>query len=275
MQSFEIEFLVAGSLDGVTPSPAFITKDRAPSTPKIDPESLETDVAEPDDDNIYRFDVENLGLVDPDFGLGGTFGDRFIVGLWINSPNPAADPAPIAVVSTRVRELTQEIVVDNLAGLDNFYREECIFIPQGSYLGFIGFAADPGTPILVRMHVKCPQTLEEYALLLNSCCCTELAACTTPTVDSISPQVVDCNDPPPQRTVTVKGGPFNADTQASIVAICVGPGGMSITDIEIVDEETLTFLVNCSGVCTPATLTISNGPGCEVTVPDAFSTTDE
>lgn len=170
MQSYEIEYVVSGSLDGTTVSPAFIPLDRQSSAGTIDPEELADDVAQPDEDNIYRFDVDDLGLIDPDFGVGGSLGDRFIVGLWINSGVAAVDPSPVAVVSTREREITLELIESSLVGQTNYYQQDCIFIPQGAYLGLTGWNAGDD-PVIVRLHVKAPESPEELAHMLEACCC--------------------------------------------------------------------------------------------------------
>lgn len=273
MQSFEVEYLVSDLLDGTTPSPVFIPENLAPSGPTV-PEDLE-DVALADDDNIYRFEVTNLGLIDPDFGIGGSFADRFLVGLWINSPVAGGAASTIAVLSTRTREIVQEFVVPSLNGETNFYREECIFVPQGSVLGLNGFdaSADPDD-ILVRLHIKCADTLEDYALLLESCCCTEAAVCTVPEVTDVQPSSpVACSGPPGSNIVTVTGGPFDTTTTVQLTNTSCGVGeSLSISNLLINSATELQFQADCDGTCTTDFI-VSNGPGCDTLVSPGFSTT--
>ncbi len=167
MRSYEIEYVVSGALDGTTLPPPFVPIDKSSATTIADPATPEGDSKLPDDDNIYRFDVKDLGLIDPDFGVGGAFGDRFISGLWINNSDNVPTPA-VGVVSTRTRESTQEIITPG--GLTStFYRQSCIFVPQGSYLG-IHSPDEVDDPWIVRMHIEAPENLEEYALLMKACC---------------------------------------------------------------------------------------------------------
>lgn len=275
MQSYELEFVVSTSLDGVTPSPVFIPINRAPSSPDIDPESLATDVKEPDEDNIYRFDVTNLGVIDPDFGVGGSFGDRFIVGLWIDAPNAGDANALVAVFTSRPegREVVQKLVVPSLAGQTSFYLEDCIFIPQGSLLGLIGFLADPATesPIIVRLHVKQAETLEEYALLLDSCCC-QSPGCLTPTVDLITPATVTCDGSDP--SIDIFGANFTPETTVVFEDTCLGSARASAGTVSFIDSTHIHVDVICDGECS-VNVRVSNGLGCDVLVEDAFDTTSQ
>lgn len=271
MQTFTVEYLISDLIDGVTPSPAFIPENEAPSGP-TDPEELE-DVTEHDDDNIYRFNVTNLGLIDPDFGTGGTFGDRFIDALWIQSPTAGLAASTMAVLSTRTRETVQEFIVPSLVGLTDFYREGCIFVPQGSVLGINGFdaSADPDD-IVVRMRIKAPDTLEEYAQMLESCCCTSLAECEAPTFSALDTTSVACGAPAPLRTITMTGSGFTENTTVEILTASCAGGDVSISDVTILSDTELSFLVTCDAACT-VSLRVSNGPGCELDIVDAFSTT--
>lgn len=274
MQSFEIEYQVSNALDGTTHSPPFIPENEAPSGPVVPPELADL-VVQADDDNIYRFEVENLGLVDPTFGGEASFADRVIVGLWINSPTPGGGGAQVAVISERDRDIVYETPLPpgSLAGLTNVYRRQCIFVPQGCVLGFVGFdaSADPDD-IIVRMHVKQAENLEDYALLLESCCCELASLCVTPEVTNINPTSVDCLDTEANRTITVTGGPFTEDTTIELIdASCILGESVSITDVTFVDESTMTFVVECTGQCQGG-IRVSNGIGCSVDVPDAFTT---
>ena len=260
MQCFTLEYRVQNRIDGVTVSPAFITDDTG-----------SPDAAVPNDANIYEFTVEDLGLIDPDFGgSNGSFGDRFISNIWINSPVPGDAGAIAAVVSNRVRELTQEVVLDYV-GETNVYSDTCIFVPQGSVLGLVGFDASAVQgDIIVRLEIAAAESLEEYALMLESCCCS-LTACVAPEIETVEPDVFVCSGG--IDTVVVTGGPFSPDAEVSIDPLCINPGGMTLVDFRVISPTTIEIDVQCSGFCN-VDLTISNGPGCSVTLEAAFGTVE-
>lgn len=163
-----VEFEVPGLVDGVTPAPAL----------SFDPNSA--DYKEPDDDGIVRFTADemveltggNFGLFDPDFGVGGTFADRFLHLVEVRTGGGGA-AAQISVVDAQDPDLAgQEQVLAPTAEAD-FYTDRCIFVPQGSGLAFFGFTATPTQSVVIRISVVAWGSVEDYAQLLSQCCCFE------------------------------------------------------------------------------------------------------
>jgi hypothetical protein len=166
LQMMTVEYEVPGLVDGVTPAPPL----------SFDPAS--DNYRAPDPDGIVRFSAAqmleltggNFGLFDPDFGVGGTFADRFVHMIQVRSQGGGAS-AQISVVDARDPNLAgQEEVLPASAEAD-FFTDRCVFVPQGSAIAFFGFTATPGQPVVVRINVVAWGSLEDYAELLNQCCC--------------------------------------------------------------------------------------------------------
>jgi hypothetical protein len=161
-----VEYEVPGLVDGVSPAPPFSYDRNSPLYKK------------PDADGIVRFSAAemiafnggNLGLFDPDFGVGGTFADRFLHMVEVRTAGGGV-AATIAVVDARDPALPgQEDVLAPSPEAD-FYSDDCIFVPQGSALAFAGFNPTPGQPVVIRINVVAWGSVEDYALLLRQCCC--------------------------------------------------------------------------------------------------------
>jgi hypothetical protein len=165
-QQHTVEYQVPVGVDGITPAPAL----------SFDPAS--PDFKEPDSDGIVRFteaEMQTLtgglfGLFDPDFGVGGTFADRFIHMIQVRTSGGSAD-ARISVVDARDVSLSgqQEVLAPSAEA--NFYKDNGVFVPQGSAIGFAGFTPSAGNPVVIRIQVVVWGSVEDYADLLRSVCC--------------------------------------------------------------------------------------------------------
>lgn len=174
LKMFTIEYNLAAGFrfDGVTPAPPFST----------DPTSIL--YKQPSDDQIFRFELEqNVGIIDPDFGIGGSEGDRFIQLLDIELP--INDFLTVAVTDFQTMAeaggIPQQSILPQTELL-RYYRDSCIFVPQGSVLAILS-PADGGISKL-RYNVVTPESRAALAQMLQECCCLE---------DSIEPNV--CNPP--------------------------------------------------------------------------------
>ena len=172
---FTVEYEVPIAVDGTTPAPTFSFD---PSSPNF---------KEADADGIVRFTAEEmlaltggrLGVIDPDFDVGGTFSDRFLHMIEVRTSGGGA-AATIAVVDARDDALAgQEEILASSPEAD-FYTDDCVFVPQGSALALAGFTPIPDVPVVIRINVVVWGSIEDYATLLNQCCC-----------ENVSPIVMD------------------------------------------------------------------------------------
>lgn len=163
-QVFTVEYLVPGSLDGTTPSPAFSVDRSADNFKKADP------------DGVFRFSAAemvertggNLGLIDlttPFDGAQNLFANRLVTWFYLDAPGaPGAGGAAVDSVDVRDSVITRQILHAALTGRQNFFGAG-FFVPQGSRLRVDGFTA-AAEPILVRMNVNFFETLEELIIAL-------------------------------------------------------------------------------------------------------------
>lgn len=160
-QTYMVEFTVSGELDGTTVQPPEI---QAPSPPPRDPQS------------IYRFEVENLGLIDVDYvvsALGddrlGARGNRWIGVTWISAGSAGMLGASLDVVDAVDGSVEFQKQIEDLAGDTRYYNDLGYLVPQGSMLRVRGFG--PG-PHKVRLHI---QYLNDQELLQAQqvACCVE------------------------------------------------------------------------------------------------------
>lgn len=164
-QVLTVEYLVPGSLDGVTPSPAF-SVDRSSENFKA-----------PDADGVFRFTAAeiqassdgNLGLLDlttPFDGAQNLFANRLVTWFYLDAPGaPGAGGAAVDSVDVRDGVITRQILHAALTGREDFFGTG-FFVPQGSRLRVDGFVA-AAQPILVRVNVHFFETVEELLLALN------------------------------------------------------------------------------------------------------------
>lgn len=265
LQSNVLEFIVSGSLDGTTANPVF---QRANATsPRPDPPG-------DDPENIYQFEVENLGIIDLTFPAEDrrsdgpvTKGNRYIPWLLIDTGGVIAPAgAGVDVAAFRPGSTTpivQKEVVD-LEGDPGIYLRRCIFVPHGSSLRLgPGIVAAAGTPIIVRFAVLLPTTRAEEELIVRACCCLRDTTPTVPTT-CIDPPNPNAITPPTLSNgvtpiaVTIDGTNFQDGDVVSIPGLVVGSTTfVSDTELKttVVPEDTGTFNVlvsrpgedNCTG----------------------------
>jgi hypothetical protein len=164
-QVFTVEYLVPGSLDGVTPSPGF-SVDRARSNSK-----------NADSDGVFRFSAAemtaltggNLGLIDlttPFDGNQNLFANRLVTWFFLDAPGaPGGGGAAVDSVDIRDGVATRQVLHATLTGNEDFFGT-AFFVPQGSRLRVNGFTA-AAQPILVRLNVNFFETVEELLLAVN------------------------------------------------------------------------------------------------------------
>ncbi len=165
LKMFTVEYALAvgNRFDGQTPAPAFSTD---PTSPNYHP---------PGDDQIFRFELDqDLGIIDPDFGIGGAEGDRFIQLLDIELP--AVDSLSLAVADFRLvgenDGIPQEVLVP-FTNLQRYYNDGCIFVPQGSVLAVMSDVTNGISRL--RYNVVVPNDRPDLARLLEQCCCIDNA----------------------------------------------------------------------------------------------------
>ena len=153
-QSLTVEYVVTGSLDGTTPAPT-ITIDG--SDPDATPFSRE--------DQIYRVEVENLGLIDPDLGIGGSIGARCIPFFWIATDELGELGASLEVVGMGRASAPPRLqkLLEDLGGKAGTFYDAGFFVAQGSAIRLGGFVAGP-SPIRVRVSILVPTTCSDFAL---------------------------------------------------------------------------------------------------------------
>jgi len=152
LQSLTVEYVVSGSLDGNTPAPRIVID-------QSDDDATRFDVA----DQIYRVEVENLGLIDPDLGVGGSIGPRCIPFLWIDT-EVVGDAGAAAELVGIVRDAAKlQSVVADLAGDAGGYLDDGFMVAQGSAIRLSGFTAG-ADPIVVRVSILVPESCLDFAL---------------------------------------------------------------------------------------------------------------
>jgi hypothetical protein len=158
LYTISLQWLVTDRLDGVTPSPEFVL----PPNPAAN--------VDPDSNCVLVGTVERLGLIDLCGGVQrGQFADRLIRHLLIVGPNPAAAGADIGLAFDGIADPNGRIPIPlGAVGLDS---GNCIFVPQTAQLQIQGLTASPGAPILVRLNIWQPKTIEELAEMVQACCC--------------------------------------------------------------------------------------------------------
>ena len=161
LQQWTVQYTVRGTLDGTTPAPD------ATSAPK-------------NEENVWIVDVPGaLGIIDPDLGGGsGSFGDRFITFIRVESSVPMPLAFGIAVVdaSLLVPSLgivtTRQVFSNTVFGETEFTSTECIYVAQGKALQ-IGFLPAPaaGSEHRITIGVRAAATGDDEARLARMCCC--------------------------------------------------------------------------------------------------------
>jgi hypothetical protein len=255
LQTITLDFEVQGALDGLTPAPAFtpdpvaLAYRRPSSTNQIFPVIVEGD----------------LGLIDPDYvGSNGSMGDRFLQRLEIQAAAPGIATASVSVVDAR-GALVSIVELERIADLPAatlYYRDACVFFPQGSMLQISGFPAGANSH-QVRVHFVGAESAEGEALLAQMCCCEEIAQidptiiCAPPTIDDVSPVSVTAGTG--LRTLVLTGSGFTA-TDVIIVTVTVPPD-----PTDLVDPGSFVF-VNSGQIQCEIDTNLTAGGAAEITV---------
>ncbi len=174
LQAIALEFHVTDRLDGTTLSPRFT----------IPPDPLS--VTDPDSGAVLvgsRFEtisgrrvrvVERLGLIDLTGGVQqGAIADRLIRSILVVGPSPVAAGVDATIGRAYDGTSDPEGRLTIPVGSNGIDSENCIFVPQTAMLQLDGLVATPGNPILVRVDVWQPHTVEELALMTDVCCCRQ------------------------------------------------------------------------------------------------------
>ncbi len=176
-QQVTIEYRVMGELDGETLAPDV----------QLDPTQSDYEI---DDRGIHVVDVPgNLGLIDPDFIGPAVQGDRCIPWVYIDSPAAGVAASNFSVVDNTPNDLGVPVPALQLLrfatlGLPVFYSDHPTTIPQGSALAVMGYPS--GEEKIVRINVVAPQDAEEYAAVIEACCCSADLCEEPPSIQSFS-----------------------------------------------------------------------------------------
>lgn len=237
LQTSVLEFLVSGRLDGVTPNAPFQRADAV--VPRPDPPGA-------DPENIYQFEVENLGIIDltfpallerPDGPV--TLGNRYVAWTYVNLGNVAGVAGTnINVAAFRPDSPVPRVqkTAKSLEGEFGIFSQQCIFVPHGSALQFTGdLQADPGVPFIIRFAVLLPQTRTEEELIVRACCCLDGIPDSQPTC--LDAPIIISFVPEPIATgeteLTINGDNF----EATDVVTMTDPDGVPVAfDQTFVDE---------------------------------------
>ena len=178
-QQLTVEFRVTGDLDGVTPAPAVV----------LDPN--DDDYNEPDSRGIHVVDVfGDLGLIDPDLGGDAAMGDRCIPWIYLDTQGlGGAAGARIAVLDNVDRDNDvpvprSQYTAFPTGGAPVFFTDNSTYVFQGSCLGIIGYS---GAGVkTIRLNIVAPHDAEEFAAILEACCCSSAECEDPPEVDDIN-----------------------------------------------------------------------------------------
>lgn len=149
-QSVTIDYIVTGELDGVTPAPEV-----TPGLTPVDP-----------DNQIYQIATENLGVIDPDLGIGGSIGPRCLtlLGFLFGGVIPTGGGAQLgAVFGDDILPLGQVLPFGPEPSAGTFGP---IFVPQGGVILVDGVQAGTN-PIVVRITVDVPTDPCELLALIE------------------------------------------------------------------------------------------------------------
>lgn len=127
-QSLTIDYVVPGLFDGDTPAPVV----------DID---VDTPTAKEPNSQIYVPAVENnLGLIDPDLGIGGSIGPRAITQLLLDFGADVGASGDRVCILAEMRDGTFVKVKDvlDLTGLSSAFLPAPVVVPQGGLLQITG-----------------------------------------------------------------------------------------------------------------------------------------
>lgn len=273
-----LEYRVAGSLDGVTPSEA------VPLPPQIGSPVVPTE-------NKVVIEVPgNLGLIDltglP--GLQGQYADRIIKWLAIYGPNFPTTTDNVGVAFDGISEGTDLTIPPVANGIRSY---NCLFVPQSAQLRVNGMAGSPGNPVVVRLGIWQPSSLLELNEMFQACCCLDGA------IDSLGQpfftqaifvagaceRTISSSNPPTRAQgdgatmITLGGTNF---TDSDVVAI-VHQGGtalIEITNVIAVTEFQMIVQINVPadqqlGAYDITVAAPLGGPGCSATLDGGLTIT--
>ena len=172
LNTIALEYHVTVELDGVTLSPPFaVPPDPAARTDR-DSQAVLVGDTEATLSGRRVLTVERLGLVDlTGYLQGGATADRIVRSILVVGPTPV--PGGVVADIGRIFDGTPDtegrIVIP--VGANGIESDNCIYVPQTAQLQLRGLTATPGNPILVRILVWQPQTVEELAEMVAVCCC--------------------------------------------------------------------------------------------------------
>ncbi len=272
-----LEYRVHGRLDGVTPAPAYVIPPGAGS-PVVPPE------------NKLVQDVDDLGLVDlTGFdGRHGQYSDRIVKWILVYGPAVPFAANNIAVAFDGRREPHTALTIP--AGANGIYNRNCIFVPQSAQLQLDGMFALGSEPVIVRMQVWQPQTLNDLADMINACCCLASSfdefgepafttAIVTParcsrTIVSLVPNTA------PQGSgltpIAVTGTNF---TDGDLVRFLHtnGTTELTVTSVIVLNSNTMNVVVDIPADqlqgAYDMTIAVPLAPQCSFTLDDAFTVT--
>lgn len=154
-QTVALDFTVRGPLDGSTFHPAPFRAPRRNGDPQ----------------NLYRFVVDALGVIDVDYNIPaegrirlGAVGYRYVTSLWIDGSAPAAPDARVELVDATSGTIETQKLLRPFggAGPDPILFERCgFYIPQGSSLRVVGVPGSPAAPVRLRMHFDSLDTVAQ------------------------------------------------------------------------------------------------------------------
>jgi hypothetical protein len=251
LQTFTLEYIVDGPLDGQTIAPPIILDENSPDYVAPDPV-----------DQVYRITLppgQALGLIDLSLATpdAGGIGDRYV--RWFiagNSENAGAFAfGTLGVYDNLLRQLQLAAApllletVRTINGVPGFYEKSCIFVPQGAYIGISGLAAPASGRNVVRINVQAPRTVWEAALAEESCCCDESGGMIPPTVAcpailDIAPTVAlePLAATPVVLTITGSGFRDGLAIRAPLALPATGPSA-SLGSFIVIDSNTATVEV--------------------------------
>ena len=141
-QTLTVQYDVLG-VDGTTPSEPF-------SRDVGDP-----DFVPPNAQQIYVINQDAVGLIDPDIGVGGSIGDRFIP--WIEVVVDDAATVNLALVDGEDPDTVLEVIeaAGAAAPLAPYYRDDVFRVPQGALLRVTCDPVDAGVKVRLRIQSDC------------------------------------------------------------------------------------------------------------------------
>lgn len=172
LNTIALEYHVTVELDGVTDSPPFaIPPDPAARTDR-DSQAVLVGDTPATISGRQVFTVERLGLIDlTGYLQNGAGADRIVRSILIVGPTPVGVgvTADIGRIFDGQPDPEGRLVIP--VGANGISSDNCIYVPQTAQLQLRGLTATPGNPILVRVLVWQPHTVEELGEMTQLCCC--------------------------------------------------------------------------------------------------------